>query len=275
MLFRYSILSQGYISSNSLDYNELNVLVSYMYGISSSIEFKLMTACFIFAIMSRLMIFPLSCYYSFFANSSNVLYLAVSLCANNLMGIFLFLKIMPLLELSENCVFYLDIFLLFAAILLFIQMLVEKNIKIFFGYLLSIINSSFIVLFLNFKTTIIKYCYFGINILFAIILMYLFIKDKINFKKRIINKNLGFLLEKSHIVLFEIIPDKISKFVEIIDEKIIQNLILIVFKTIDWFATLFVIKTTKNRLRDILRNILISFALITIFAIFVALFWRL
>ena len=37
MLFRYSILSQGYISSNSLDYNELNVLVSYMYGISSLI----------------------------------------------------------------------------------------------------------------------------------------------------------------------------------------------------------------------------------------------
>ena len=50
---------------------------------------------------------------------------------------------------------------------------------------------------------------------------------------------------------------------------------IIVFKTIDWFATLFVIKTTKNRLGDILRNILISFALITIFAIFVALFWRL
>ncbi|MBQ7286172.1 MAG: hypothetical protein IJW73_00250 [Candidatus Gastranaerophilales bacterium] len=275
MLFRYSILSQGYISSNSLDYNELNVLVSYMYGISSSIEFKLMTACFIFAIMSRLMIFPLSCYYSFFANSSNVLYLAVSLCANNLMGIFLFLKVMPLLELSEKCVFYLEIFLVLAAILSFIQMFFEKNIKIFFGYLLSIINSSFIVLFLNFNTTIIKYCYFGINILFAIILMHLFIKDKINFKKRIINRNLGFLLEKSHIVLFEIVPDKISKFVEIIDEKIIQNLILIVFKTIDWFATLFVIKTTKNRLGDILRNILISFALITIFAIFVALFWRL
>ena len=140
---------------------------------------------------------------------------------------------------------------------------------------MSIINSSFIVLFLNFNTAIIKYCYFGINILFAIILMHLFIKDKINFKKRIINRNLGFLLEKSHIILFEIVPDKISKFVEIIDEKIIQNLILIVFKTIDWFATLFVIKTTKNRLGDILRNILISFALITIFAIFVALFWRL
>ena len=100
-------------------------------------------------------------------------------------------------------------------------------------------------------------------------------KDKINFKKRIINKNIGFMLEKSHIVLFEIVPDKISKFVEIIDEKIIQNLILVIFKTIDWFATLFVIKTTKNKWCDIIRNVLISFALITIFAIFVALFWRL
>ena len=54
----------------------------------------------------------------------------------------------------------------------------------------------------------------------------------------------------------------------------VLNLILFLFKTLDWFASILIIKTTKNKKYDTLKNILISFALIALFAIFITLFWR-
>ncbi len=272
ILFKYSILSQGYISSNSLKYDELNLLISYMYGISSSIEFKLMALSFLIGIMTRLIIFPFSCYYSFFANSSNIFYLSTISLANNITGIFLFLKFIPLLELSNQYLLYFGFFLGFAILISLIQILFERNIKIIFGYLTSIINSIFIILFLNFSLKYTILSYLGVNLGLILILMILFIKDKTNFKKRIINKQIGFALEKSYIIAFEVIPSKISKLFEIIDEKIIQNAFVPFIKLFDYLCKIFVKKTSrKNNIKSI-KSILIIFAIIALIAIFIALF---
>lgn len=272
ILFKYAILSQGYISSSSIKYDELNLLISYMYGISSSIEFKLMALCFLIGIMTRLIIFPFSCYYSFFANSSNIFYLSTISLANNITGIFLFLKFIPLLELSNQYLLYFGFFLGFAILISLIQILFERNIKIIFGYLTSIINSIFIILFLNFSLKYTILSYLGVNLGLILILMILFIKDKTNFKKRIINKQLGFALEKSYIIAFEVIPSKISKLFEIIDEKIIQNAFEPFIKLFDYLCKVFVKKTSrKNNIKSI-KSILIIFAIIALIAIFIALF---
>lgn len=272
LLFKYAILSQGYISSISLNYDELNVLISYMYGLSSSFEFKLMAIALIIAVFSRLAIFPLSCYYSFFANSSNILYLSVISCLNNIIGLFLFLKILPLIKMANSYILAFEIFLALAIAISIIQILFERNIKIIFGYLFAAINSGFIILFLNFNSDFICLIYFGINLLFLIILMFLFYINKTNFKKRLVNKQLGFILEKTHILFFEKIPSKISDIFEIIDERIIQNLSYFIVKILDFFASIFVQKITKTNSIKIIKNILIIFAIIAILAILIALF---
>lgn len=272
VLFKYAILSQGYISSNSLNYDEFNLLVSYMYGISSSFEFKFMVFAFLLAIYSRLAIFPLSCYYSFFANSSNILYLSVISIANNLVGLFLFLKILPLIKMLDAYILAFEIFLVFGIVASIFQILFERNIKIIVGYLTSALNAGFIILFLNFDINLIIPIYFGINLLFLSILMILFFVDKVNFKKRLINKQLGFILEKMHIVFFEKMPQRLSSLLEILDEKIIQNILCFIIKMFDIFASIFVQKITKANGIKSTRNILIIFAIIALFAIFIALF---
>jgi len=272
ILFKYAILSEGYIESNSLNHNELNVLVSYMYGICSSYEFKIMTFCFILATMSRLIIFPLNCYYSFFANSSNIMYLSVSTIANNVIGIFLFLKLLPLLELIKAHIIHIELFVALGILIAIIQILFERNIKIIFGYILSAINSLFIILFLNFDIVLIQKIYFSLNFLFVGLLMYLFMIDKINIPRRIINKQVGFIIEKSHIVIFESLPDKISRILNIIDEKIIQNTTPLLIKLFNYLISLFVLKIAKTNTLSNIRNILIIFAVFALLAIFLTLF---
>lgn len=272
ILFKYAILSQGYISSNSLNYDELNILISYMYGISSSFEFKLMTITFVLAIFSKLTIFPFSCYYSFLANSSNIFYLCSISIANNIVGLFLFLKILPLIEMLKNCILPIEIFVGIGILFSIMQILFERNIKIIFGYLMAAINAGFIILFLIFNHNLILISYFGINLIFLLILMILFMLDKTNFKKRIINKHFGFILEKFHIILFEKIPNKISSIFEIIDEKFTQNLLVPLIKSADHLSQIFAQKTLKINTTKNIRNILIIFALIALFAILIALF---
>ena len=102
--------------------------------------------------------------------------------------------------------------------------------------------------------------------------MILFFKDKTNFKRRIINKQLGFILEKSYIVAFEVMPSKISKLFEIIDEKIIQNAFVPFIKLFDYLCKIFVKKTSKKNIVKSIRSILIIFAIIALVAIFIALF---
>ena len=274
ILFKYAILSQGYIESNSLNYNELNVLVSYTYGICSALEFKVMALCVVLAFMSRLVVFPFSCYYSFFANSSDILYLVICLLTNNIVGIFLFLKFLPILELGSGYVLFFEIFIAIGILLSLISILFERNVKIIFGYLLSAINSIFIILFLLLDSDVllIQKIYFALNILFAALLMYLFFKDKINFPRRFINKQVGFVLEKTHIIIFETIPDKISRILNVIDEKLIQNISPFLVKLFNYFISLIVLKITKTNGINNVKNILITFAIFALIAIFIALF---
>lgn len=272
ILFKYAILSKGYVESNSLNYNELNVLSSYMYGICSIYEFKLTLFCFILAIMSRLVVFPLNCYYSFFANSSNIMYLSSISLVNNIVGIFLFLKILPIFELVKNYVQPFEIFLGVGILISLVQIMFERNLKIIFGYLFSAINSLFIILFLNFDILFIQNIYFTLNLAFIILLMILFYKDKINLPKRLINKQVGFFIEKGHIIFFETIPDKISKIINIIDEKIIKNFTPLLIKIFNFIISFFVLKIMKNNYIANIRNILIMFTIFVLFAIFIALF---
>lgn len=272
ILFKYAILSKGYIESNSLNYNELNVLSSYMYGISSACEFKLTIFCFILAIMSRLATFPLNCYYSFLANSSNIMYLSCISLVNNIVGIFLFLKIVPLFELTKNYIEPLMIFFGIGILISLIQIMFERNLKIIFGYLFSAINSLFLILFLNFDISFIRNLYFVLNIAFIILLMILFYKDKINLPKRLINKQVGFIIEKGHIIIFETIPDKISRILNIIDEKIIKNFTPLLIKIFNLIISFFVIKLAKTNYIANIRNILIMFAIFVLFAIYITLF---
>lgn len=272
ILFKYAILSKGYVESNSLNYNELNVLSSYMYGICSANEFKLTLFCFILAVMSRLTIFPLNCYYSFFVNSSNIMYLTCISLVNNIIGVFLFLKILPIFELIKNCIIPFEIFLGFGILISLIQIIFERNLKIIFGYLFSAINSLFVILFLNYDILFIQNLYFALNLVFIILLMILFYKDKINLPKRLVNKQIGFFIEKGHIIFFEIIPDKLSKVIDIIDEKIIKNFTPLLIKIFNFIISFLVLKTMKNNYLANIRNILILFAIFVLFAIFIALF---
>ncbi|MBQ4647143.1 MAG: hypothetical protein IJB79_07320 [Candidatus Gastranaerophilales bacterium] len=272
ILFKYAILSEGYISSSSLIYEELNASISYMYGISSSFEFQFMTLALILAVFSRLMIFPFSCYYSFFANSSNILYLSTISIANNIVGMFLYLKILPLIELLQSYVLFFAGFLAFGILISLVQILFERNIKIVFGYLMVIFNSLFMILALIYNPELILCYYFGFNILFLLVLMVIFFKDKTNFKRRLINKQFGFVLEKAHILLFESFFIKISKIFEMIDEKIIQNILSPFDKLFNYLMSLFVKKVNRMNCVKTIKNILIIFALMALFAIFIALF---
>ena len=272
ILFRYAILSQGYIASNSINYSELNVLMSYTWGISGSIEFKIMVICLIVAIMSRLMIFPMSCYYSFFANSSNIMYLSVIGIVNNISGMFLYLKVIPLIQLFKNYILIFEILIILGALVSLIQILFERNIKIVFGYLLSAINSIFVILFLFFNVGLIQNIYFAFNLIFVALLMILFINDKNNFKKRLINRQIGFALEKSHIVLFEVVPQKISLVFDVLDEKVIQKITALLVAIFNYFISLFVVKTTKTTKIKNIRNILLIIIFFILLAIFATLF---
>ena len=166
ILFRYAVLQEGYISSSSLDFDELNVLISYTYGISDSIELKLGVLGFSVAFLTRLFIFPFSCCAAFFANSSNIFFLSSVGVTYSLSGLFLFAKIFPLIELFDNFPNYLIGLFIISVLSSLIFLLFEKNIKIIFGYLISILNSIFIPTYLILRGFVkeesLVYSYFAI-----------------------------------------------------------------------------------------------------------------
>ena len=274
ILFRYAILSEGYINSTTLNFNELNILISYTYGISSPIEFKLIALCFCITFASRLFLFPLNCYCSFLANSSNIFYLTTTIATNTLLGLFIFLKSLAFIYLLDSAKEYIIIFCIFSAIISAVLILFEKNLKIISGHIISIINSTFIVLFLIFEQQKIIYVYFAVNFIILFITMFLFMKDKTSLNSALIPKNKGFIIEKCHIAFFETIPNKISKLTNFIDEQIMQNIISVPIKLFDNTLSIFVIKTKQKNIKKYIRNILIIFALFVILAIFTALFGR-
>ncbi len=274
ILFKYAVLSEGYINSTALNFNELNIITSYTYGISNPFEFKIAALGFIIAFMSRLFIFPLNCYSSFLANSSNILYLSSITIANALVGIYIFFKTLPFVELSDKLQDYLIILFILSSLMSLIFIFFEKNFKIIFGNLISIINCAFCSFYLITKKEELFFIYLGLNFIILFILMILFMKDKNGLNKALISKHKGFILEKIHIVLFEVFPHKISNLVDLTDKKIIQNILLAPIKIIDTIISLFTIKIKrKDRIKNI-RNILIIFAIFTLLAIFIALFGR-
>ena len=272
ILFKYAILSQGYIQSTSLIYSELNELFSYTYGIANPIEFILCASCFVGAISTRMFVIPFSCFYSFMVNSSNILYLSVATCLNSIFGFVLLYKTMPIFEFLPKSIFYLKILLILSVITSLIFLLYEKNIKIFFGYFISAINVIFIYnyLFCDKTKTLISYAILNILILF--LLAFLLYKDKTNLKKHFFIKQKGFLLEKLHIIFFEKIPTITSDILNFIDNKITKNFTLFILKLFDYILSLFVLKNIRNKGLKTFKNIFIIIALVVILTIFVVLF---
>lgn len=273
ILFRYAILSEGYINSPTLNFNELNILISYTYSISSSVEFELTAICFCLTFISRLFLFPLNCYNSFLANSSNIFYLT-TITTNSIFGLFIFLKSTAFFDLIDNSKEYLIIYCILSAIISTILMLFEKNFKIIFGQIISIVNSIFITTFLIYEKQMLIYIYLTVNFIILFILMFLFMKDKSSLNSALIPKYKNFILERGHIFFFEKLPQKFFTIFNFIDQKIIQNLFIIPIKLINITTTLFVIKTKQKESKKYIKNILIIFALFAILAIFTALFGR-
>lgn len=271
ILLKYSIYSQNEYDT-SLSFSQLNPLIDFTCQVATTFENYLLYFCCFLLISSRLMIFPLSCYYSFFANSSNVFYLSVNALANGLVGMFLFLQFISIFTISENHIFYISIFLAIGIIFALVQILFEQNIKIIFGYLTSAINSIFIILFFNFDCKIVLYSYFIYHIIQTLFLMNLFIKNKTNIPKRLISRYNNFFLEKIHINLFEKWSNLITKYTSFINKQIFEKFLVIFIDLFNVFTTKFIIKTSKKYIFNIIKIILISFASITLFAIYMTLF---
>ncbi len=274
ILFKYCVLSYDYMDSNSLNYNELNLLISYTQGISFDFEFIIIVICFTIFYMTKLSIFPFNYYWSFFANSSNLLYLCVYSLLNNLIGVFMLFKIQSAFELMPV---YKKAALVIAALSIaisLIQIFFEKNTKIIFGYLSSIYNSLFLVLFISLKLNRALILYFVLGFFAIVYLMILFYFDKTNIKKRLVNKQVGFLLEKSYIVIFESLSQKVTEVFDFIDEKITQNIINIFIWIFNFLTSIFVIKTMKDSDIKSVKNILIIFAFFVLICAFIALYGR-
>lgn len=272
ILFKYAIFSQGYIQSTSLDYYELNELISYTYGIANPMEFILCALGFIIAIASRMFILPFSCFYSFIVNSSNILYISIITCASSILGYVLLLKTLPIFEFIPKSILCFKILLIFSIISSIIFLIFEKNTKIIFGYILSIINSVFIYLFLTYNKAQILLAYMILNIIILIIVCYLLYKDKTTIKKHFLIKQKGFILEKTHLLIFETIPNILSKILHFINDKITKNVILFILKIFNRILSLFVLKSLRNNNFRTFGNIFIIIALVVLLTIFIILF---
>ena len=274
LLFKYAILSKEYIDSHTLDYSQLNILFSYTYGISSSFEFKIIMISFIAAILIKFTIIPFNAYFSFFANASNLIYISIMPFVNNIFALIIFLKLSFLMEFLGQYLKYFELYLLISVIISAVLVLFEKNIKIIFAHINSMIGAIFILGFLKFHQNIVLPVYLSANLLIFIVLFALFMKEKTNLKKRTINIQKGFIIERIQISVFELIPEKIYKTVCFIDKNITQNLFFVLLKAVETLGGIFIIKNkSKNPIKNI-RNILIIFALISLVSIFIALFGR-
>lgn len=272
ILFKYAILSQGYIQSTSLDYQELNELISYTYGIINPFEYVLCAVCFIGAIASRMFILPFNCFYSFIINSSNILYLSIITCTSSIFGNILLFKTLPVLDFIPKSVFYFKILLILSILSSFIFIISEKNIKAFLGYVISIVNSIFIYSYLTYNKTLSIIIFMFINIIILFIACNLLYQDKTTINKHYFIKQKGFILEKIHILTFEKIPSLLSEILDFANNKIIKNFTQFILKLFDYTLSLFVLKNLKKNSLKTLRNIFIIIALTVLLTIFIALF---
>ena len=270
LFFKYAVLSLDFIQTTAIKYSELNEFLSYMMGISSNAEYKLAILFLLIAVFARIVVFPFSCYYSFLANSSSVFYLPVAICINNFLGIMLYLNIIQMFAYFPKIKIVIYVFAGLTALYSIISLFFEKNVKIIFGYLIALINSLFIVSVLFFKDAV--YIYFGLLIVLFLILYKLFSINKINFKRKLINKNKGFYLEKAHIVVFETLPLKTAKVFLFLEKHVLGLVFSIIYKITNTIVDILVIRHIKVTKINILKNIFFIFALFVILAIIIILF---
>ena len=200
-----------------------------------------------------------------------IFYVCTYCAVNSAMGIFILYKTIVFSELI-HCINYVAVYFLVSGIISLLFLPFEKNLKIIFGYLLSVLNCICIPLYLLWNKNYSIYIYLiGNLILFTIVLIF-FYKDKVSLKSRLINKQKGFMLEKAHILLFEILPDGILNIFKFIDEKFIQNIFYFAVKITEKLAALFVIKMYSRNKFKYIRGILFAFVIFIILSIFIALF---
>ncbi len=269
---RYASLSNGYIDPVELGYGELDSLISYSYGLNNYAEFALGAVCLYLASFSRLFILPFNCFYSFSINSSRPLYVTLITVANCPLGAFLFLKTLPYIELMEDNIIYLQIFIILTIVITSILILFEKNLKIIFGQIFSIINGLFILGVFFFDPLIILYIYFLATIVTTLFVWKLFLADITSLKKRPVDIKKGFLIERIHIFLFEDLPGGVSRVFNVFVKKVNFSFIPLIFRFFDIISCFIIRKFTKNSRMMTIRNILIIFALVILFAIFITLF---
>ncbi len=271
VFFRYAVFLKNSIQTTAINYSDLNLfLLNLMPKTNSPFEYKIAIISILIAVFTRLSIFPFNCYYSFLANSSRAFYLPVIICANNFIGVMLYLNIIQVFNFFPKINFAIYVFAILSVLYSAISLLFEKNIKIVFGYLISILNSLFIVGILFFEKTI--YVYFCCLSILLVILFKLFSMDKVNFKRRLINKNKGFYLEKLHIIFFETFPIKIANLFLFLNKNVLGLIFKMLYKILNLLVGILAIRHIKASRFNIIRNIFLVFALFIILTIIIILF---
>ncbi len=271
VLFKYFLLSKSDGVNLTMNIDNISPLIKYC-SQTSGLDFQIVTGALLATIFSKLFVFPFNCYFSFFANSSNMLYLTLVGVLNFSGGVYLFDKFIFLANLNKE---FFVIALIFAVVTLIsslIFLLFEKNFKIIFGYLFAALNSIFIIFYLCFRFDLTLYIYFALVLLFLSVLAYLFYIDKTSLDKRIINKKKGFILESAHIAVFETFPNLIYQIINIVDEKIIQNIFGFVVALFNFIISFIMVKTSRTGIFKCIRNILIFIAFFVIIAILCVLY---
>lgn len=271
ILYKAIALSNGYLDFSSLNFENLNLIFSYCYGILPVFEFKILLLSLLIAIATRLFILPFNCYFSFLTNASNLFYIICATVLNTSFGAYLLYKTGEIFSYSINTKYITLIAILTILTSLFL-ILFEKSLKIIFGYFIASINSLFLILyFYNHKIAILAY--FALNLTALISLIIFFKKDKISLHSRLINKQKGFILEKLNITLFETIPSKISTIFVFLDEKIFKYIFILLTQIINFVIKLLIFKVNKIKPLNNSINALILFLIFVVISVIIAIFW--
>ncbi len=264
LLIKFAILSNNY--SYLLNFEEIKQILNYVLG-NGDLEYIIIPVLLLAALFSRSFIFPFSCFFSFLTNASNMLYLCIYTIISPLYALILFLKLDIFSSVNHNF----KIYLLASIFISLFSLLFEKHFKIIFGYILSVINASFIILY--FYNAPVAYLIYIISLSIAVItLSILFLGKKLSFRRRPININKGFIQEKCFILLTESLPCFLAGTLQFISEKILKNFFGVFIGFFEFISYHYIIFVQKRKITSILKGILIIFALFALLAIFIALF---
>ena len=260
---KYAIISNNF--SYLINFDEINSLTNYIVG-NGDFDYLLLPLSIIIALLSRAFIFPFSCFFSFLANSSNLLYAVIYSTITPLYSLILFLK----LDLFSSIGYQFKIYIIISLVISLISLLFEKHFKIILGHILSILNCICILTYFQNK-----YAFLCIVLVYTGLLLALFgifLQDKLSFKRRIINIKKGFWSEKLYICLSEKLPLKIADLIYFTDTKIFANfigLIIFIFNFISYKYMKFI---QKKDVISIIKGLLTAFILFALLSIFIALF---